>query len=343
MGESLFEYLRMKVHPDIQGKVWKSITVKGSHYRAPPFHIASIEKTDKPFNWQRPTTSIADGDTLELHVFPGHDYVKHYAAIVATYLSLKHKPTENVIYYLPTPNQCMDPLLGSNLINMGGVDIVILGYVNGLHRFTSGTWQGTEEDDLFSWQISSLPNGRKVAFVGCRICFWGDIGGNVVRTLQKVNQAKCVLYIGKLGTLRPEHEPNTVLATGNRSMVRGTMVQWKSALESATSKSVMVKRGLHYSLPSVLQETTTWLEDHRDTFDWVDPEIGQMAQASVEGGTDFGFLHIVSDNLAHKYAYDLSNERLQKVLEDRQRLLKEIEDIVEIFLVERGGGSMHRP
>ncbi|CAO2648342.1 Nn.00g076090.m01.CDS01 [Neocucurbitaria sp. VM-36] len=334
MGKSLSRYLRMKVHPDIQYNDWERIVVKGYHSRVPPSRISASEKTDKPFNWQRPTTSHNGQKNLELYVFPGEDYVEHYAAIVATYLSLAGKDPNIVTYHLPTPTQCMQPLLESNLSEMGHVDIVVLGYVDRLRRFTYGTWEGGNDDELFSWQIKTLPNGCRIAFLGCRICYWGDIGGNVVRALQSMNKVKCTLYIGKLGSLRPEHKPNTLLATGNSSMVRGSMVNWKNLLEDSTSKSAIVQRGVHYSLPSVLQETHRWTEDRKGLFDWVDPEIGHMAQASVDGGTSFGYLHIVSDNIAHKYQWDLSNERAAKVLDDRKRLSWVIEDILSEFFRE---------
>ncbi|KAI4252416.1 MAG: hypothetical protein L6R42_007975, partial [Xanthoria sp. 1 TBL-2021] len=62
--------------------------------------------------------------------------------------------------------------------------------------------------------------------------------------------------------------------------------------------------------------------------------IGHMAQASVEGGTEFGYLHIISDNLARKYAFDLSNERLRDVVGDRKKLVGQIEEILSGFFDE---------
>lgn len=56
-----------------------------------------------------------------------------------------------------------------------------------------------------------------------------------------------------------------------------------------------------------------------------------MAKASLEGGTEFGYLHIISDNLARKYIHDLSNERLADVLEGRKRLVSEIQDTLGRF------------
>ena len=65
-------------------------------------------------------------------------------------------------------------------------------------------------------------------------------------------------------------------------------------------------------------------------YDWVDPEIGHMAKTSVEGGTQFRYLHIISDNLARKYLYDLSDERSTGVIH-RRRLIEEVQDGLALF------------
>jgi hypothetical protein len=80
MGKSLFEYLRIKVHPDVQNIFLTSphhspttsrnlntipitrIVIIGKHDRMPPSHISCIEKRDKPFNWMCPTTSFFQGE-----------------------------------------------------------------------------------------------------------------------------------------------------------------------------------------------------------------------------------------------------------------------------------------
>lgn len=332
MGASLHKYLQMKVHSDIQQNVYKSIRVVGQHSRLPPANTASVEKNDKPFNWQRPTSiSTADG-TLTLLCFPGPGYVEHYASIIATYLSLKGQDPSIVTYTVPTQDECMTPLLTSNLSAMGEVDTVVLGYVHGLKHYTSGEWIGGGADQLFAWQKYDAPDGTTVAFLGCRVSFWGDIAGNVVRALQQMNKVKTVLYIGKLGTLLPEVPPNKMLATGSMSLVNGIEVEWESVLENYIARPEKVLHGAHYSLPSVLDETKEWLEAQKGVFDFVDPEIGHMAQASNEGGTRFGYLHIISDNIAKKYEYDLSNERMVQVLRDREELVGAIQDTLARFL-----------
>lgn len=161
--------------------------------------------------------------------------------------------------------------------------------------------------------------------------FRGDVARNMVRALQRLNGARYVLYVGELGSLRAEHIPNHWLATGCQSVVHNESVAWVNPLELQLEHSPSVAYRVHYSLGSVLDETKDWLLAAEKQYDFVDPEIGQMAKASLEGGTEFGYLHIISDNLARKHIHDLSNERRTVVLQDRKRLVSEIQDIFGRF------------
>ncbi|KAK6591810.1 hypothetical protein H4I96_12087 [Botrytis cinerea] len=337
MGSSLLRYLKMKIHSDIYNREWASITIKGSHLRSTPGRISTNEKTGKLFNWQRPTTVFGSRQDIELHCFPGREYAYHYASIVATYLSLQGRDPSVVSYIEPSPEDCIVPILTSNLQKLGPVDVVVLGYVHGLTGLTGpGHWEyGDAHNELFAWKTQRMPNGANVAFLGCRVSFWGDIAGNLVRALQQLCQVKYVLYIGKLGSLKSEHIPNSVLATGNTTSVNGANVEWHNPLADILNEDPCVIQGRHKTLPSVLDETKKWLADHIGEFDWVDPEIGHMALASIAGGTEFGYLHIVSDNLAKKFCYDLSNERLHQVLDDRKAIVTKIESRLETFFQKR--------
>ena len=235
-----------------------------------------------------------------------------------------------VRYILPSQQECLETLLTSNLAEMGTVDIVVVGYVHGLKRWTQGPWEGSTSSKLFSWK-TIYQRGYRIAFLGCRVSFWGDVAGNMVRAMQRLNGAKCVLYIGKLGSLRPEHVPNHWLATGCQSVVRNELVTWANPLESHTLHSASIAYGTHCTLGSVLDETRDWLLAMEKKYDFVDPEIGHMAKASVQGGTEFGYLHIISDNLARKYIHDLSNERSEDVLRGREQLVSEIQNILARF------------
>lgn len=259
------------------------------------------------------------------------DYVQHYAAITATYLSLEGKYHDNVHYILPSQAQCLLPLLRSNLLDMGPMDIVIVGYVHGLLRWTDGPWGGDKNHELFAWKTLLTRQGYRVAFLGCRVSFWGDIARNMVRALTVMNNAKCVLYVGKLGSLHAEHVPNHWLATGCQSMVHGEMFTWDNPLKELLQYAPNAAHGIHYTLGSVLDETKEWLTSAREQYDFVDPEIGHMAKTAMEEGMEFGYLHIIFDNLAKKYIHDLSNERLKDVLRERRKLVKEIEDVLGHF------------
>lgn len=214
---------------------------------------------------------------------------------------------------------------------MGPVDIVIVGYVHGPGRWVQGPWESSSSNRLFSWKKITSQRGCRIAFLGCRVSFWGDIAGNMVRALQSLNGARCVLYVGKLGSLRAEHIPNRWLATGNQSVLHDELVTWTNPLESQVQQTSRVAKGIHCTVASVLDETKDWLLATEKQYDFVDPEIGHMAKASVEGGTEFGYLHIISDNLARKYIHDLSNERRADVLQARKLLVSEIQDILGRF------------
>ena len=216
---------------------------------------------------------------------------------------------------------------------MGPVDIVITGYVHGLKRWTSrDPWISSSSEDLFAWKKTTSKRGHRIAFLGCRVR--GDVAGNLVRALRMLNQAKCVRYVRKLGSLRAEHVPNRWLATGCKSTVDNELVNWTNPLESLLpdqSQSI-IACGVYCTPGSVLDETKEWLLSTEKVYDFVDPEIGHLAKAAIEGGTEFGCLHIISDNLALKYIHDLSNERLTDVVKDSKRMINEIENFLGQFL-----------
>ena len=335
MGTSLPGYLGMKIHPLIQKRDWKKNLVKGEHERSVSrVSIASNEKKDKLFNWMRPTVSAIDRNTLQLHVFPGRDYVQHYASIVATHLALTGGNPSVVEYAYPTPQQCLTAFEKCNLAELGHMDIVVLGYVEGLGRWTQNKWEYSSEEDLFSWSSTISAKGCRIAFLGCKICFWGDIGGNLVRALREHNNVRCVLYVGKLGSLKANHIANRTLATGNQSYVDGKLLEWENPLIPFVRYAPSAVIGVHCCLGSVLDETEEWLASKQEKVDFVDPEIGQMAKAALEVGCQYGYIHIVSDNLACKHDHDLSNERLLDVRQDQRRLLSEIQDVLAHFFDE---------
>ncbi|PVI00798.1 hypothetical protein DM02DRAFT_526311 [Periconia macrospinosa] len=337
MGNSLERYLKIKVHQAILEKPYNEIVVIGSYNRYSEESIAfEGEKRDKPFNWERPTARI-EGETLYIECFPGYDHVEHYAEIIACYLKIRQKKGDHLtpssrVFFIPS--SCSDVKKALEQTNLPlfpgkGIDTVVLGQVWHLPRLTGDrpNWDG---EGPWQWIIKSFGE-HKVAFLGFRPAFWGCISGEVVHYLATHFGVKSVIYLGKLGALTKGVEPNRWLATGGRSLVHGRMIEWNNVLDPSISHKAarQVVVADHATLGSVLHETRDWHEKLVGSIGFVDPEIGMMAQAAVRSGIQYGYLHIITDNLGQKYDEDLSNERIKSVLAGRKRLQEIVQDVIE--------------
>lgn len=311
MGNSLERYLDIKIPSALKQNDFNRIVVRSVFDRTEG--ISTGEKNDKLFNYMRPTVFMKDM-TAYVNCFPGFDYVFHYANIMKTYFGIKNINVPIEIS-LPTEIQCCDELINSGLCEIPTVDTVIMGYVESLQFLSSeSNWKGEKN---FLWK-SVQTNHCKAILLGCKHTYWGEIAGKIVMQLAKMGVKK-VIYSGKLGTLSSDIKPNYMLATGNRSILpNGQEVTWKNIFTSVTDSRVF--SGVHITVPSVLQETKSWLSLHQGKAIYVDPEIGHMANAANQCGIAYSYLHIVSDNLSKKFASDLSNERKKEVISERRHL-----------------------
>jgi hypothetical protein len=350
MGSSLPRYLQIKVHQAVLSKRYSEIIVHGAYNRSSPLSSPfDGEKRDKPFNWERPTARPGPpgSGTLYIECFPGYDHVEHYAEIIACYLRILESSSPN--YALTpsasvsfVPSSCTDTLSAlANRTNLPsfpgeGVHTVVLGMVWHLTNLTSYPTREFEGSGPWQWIIRTCGSGRRVAFLGFRPAFWGDIAGEVVHFLAERHRSiREFIYVGKLGVLRPEVRPNAWLATGGSSVVNGRTVEWDNVLAAAVERRAgeCTIVGRHVTLGSVLHETKGWYEGMVGRgVDFVDPEIGNMAQAAVRSGTGFGYCHLITDNLGRKYEEDLSNEREERVVEARKRLYRVIGEVLEEHL-----------
>ena len=153
--------------------------------------ISTNEKNGKLFNWQRPTAEI-HGDDLVIKCFPGLDYVRHYALIIATYLNMTGRYRGQVDYQLPG-----EPLCRGGRQPAGRRPIRRrprrLGW--GLGHFAHGTaWT---HGDGYAWQRAEV-EGRRVLYLGYLHSIWGDAAGRVVSRLAALG-ARRVVYVGKVG------------------------------------------------------------------------------------------------------------------------------------------------
>ncbi|KAI0110989.1 hypothetical protein F4776DRAFT_641289 [Hypoxylon sp. NC0597] len=314
MGTSLHQ---CPVHQSVPFLVYTGVTVVGAYNRSPPSIIFKGEKRDKPFNWQRPTARIVKNH-LFIECFPGKDHVEHHAEIIATYLREKMQqgqvltPHTDVSFVPCSSRDTQRALERSNLTELpSGIHTVVLGLVHRLEQLTgSVSWAGG--DGCFGWTVRQFIN-RKVAFIGFRPSFWGDIAGEIVRFLASRHGVREVLYVGKLVSVRKGVTPNTHLATGTTSLVHDQVVAWENVLKDSITRvaKTYVIEGTHITVGGLLHDTEDWLAKLPSSVDFADPEVGMMAQAAVESKIRFSYLHVISDNLAEKNEEDLSNERAQ--------------------------------
>lgn len=326
MGNSLFNYLDMKIHHLLKEREYKNIWVVGNADRSTGISI--YEKKGKLFNWQRPTAEIQGGD-LYVRVFPGREYVKHYAALIATYFAIQQKEYKHIRYILPDEATAWKALTSSNLSEVPNGDVAIIGY--GLEKLIGDEKINWEGEGAFSWVKKKMGN-RTVVYIGGRHSYWGDIAGRIVTLLAKQG-FKQVIYVGKVGGMNSGGIPNQTLATGNSSFVDGEMIQWKNLFDFAKGDPEVIF-GKHYTIPSVLNETKEWLKDNKD-FAFVDNEIGFMARAALSESIQFSYLHIISDNLNGGFKEDLTNERGVEAQQHRLKLMKKVKDLIEQSLLKK--------
>lgn len=193
MGDSLFNYLDIKVHPLLKSDSLSTINVTGNFCR--DNHISSIEKNDKQFNYMRPTVTISN-QTAEADCFPGIDYVYHYSNLIKSYMLMNGKDI-TIHCNLPSERVCWTALDNSTLKYIPRVDTVIMGYVEGLDFLSEDkTWNG---DGNFLYKNIRTKSGSAI-LLGCKHTFWGEIAGRIVIYLSQLG-VKRIIYTGKLGTL----------------------------------------------------------------------------------------------------------------------------------------------
>jgi len=91
------------------------------------------------------------------------------------------------------------------------------------------------------------------------------------------------------------------------------------------------------TVSSPLCESFDWLEENKGQASWVDCEVGHIAKACKETGTQFGYLHIVSDNVSGRHDENLANEQTSIVRIKRRKLFDEMQTILEGFLMRYDG------
>ena len=104
MATALPDHLTTKVHPLRKKPDWNKILIASEPERSIcRVSNSSNEKNDSLFDWMRPTVSVIDRKTLQLHASSGRDYVQHHASIVANHFALKDGNLSVMKFAYPTP------------------------------------------------------------------------------------------------------------------------------------------------------------------------------------------------------------------------------------------------
>ncbi|MBP5993757.1 MAG: NUDIX hydrolase [Candidatus Moranbacteria bacterium] len=322
MGDALHRYIEMKMHHLIQSKQdeFSKVRVIGSHDRSA--HVSTDEKNDKLFNFERPTAFL-DGDTLYLCCFPGYDYIRHYANLVATYFCNLNKKKE-VSYIYADDERIFQAFKNTNLGSIPAADIILFGNIDRIGLFEDVEFDG---DGDFKWKIGNIGSYR-VLLLGCQFSIWGDAAYFLIKFLARFHSFTTFVYIGKLGSLKSGIVPNEWIASGSKSYIHGDSVAWNNIFENEISDRKDVLFGSHVTCGSVIDETKDAVEFFQKFGVFIDPEIGHMAKACNEIKKRFSYLHIVSDNIIDHYYENLSNERDTGIQEKRKKLFKEIGGII---------------
>lgn len=323
MGNAFYRYVEMKMHHLIQSKQdeFSKVRVIGSHDRSA--HVSTDEKNDKPFNFERPTAFL-DDDTLYLCCFPGYDYVHHYANLVATYFRNLNKKKE-VSYIYADDERIFQAFEDTNLRSIPAeVDIVLFGNIDNIGLFEDKEFEG--EGD-FRWKIGNI-GSHTVLLLGCQFSIWGDAAYFLIKFLARFHSFTTFVYVGKLGSLRPDIVPNKWIANGSESYINGDFIKWDNIFENEVKNYQNILSGGHVTCGSVVDETKDAVGFFQERGIFIDPEIGHMARACNETKKRFSYLHIVSDNVVVPHHENLSNERDLSIREKRAKLFKEIGEII---------------
>lgn len=321
MKEALSKYIDNKIHSLLKDniEIFSRIKIIGNYDRS--IHVSKYEKNDKLFNSERPTAFI-DGDILYISCFPGEDYIYHYAKLVSTYLHLNSIKKE-VSYILPSKLLIEHTFVKTNINTIPNSDVIIFGNIDKIGIFEEKKFEGKGN---FLWKTGII-NNKKVLLLGCKFSIWGSTGYDFIKVLAKNNTFSTFIYIGKLGTLSKKILPNKFIATGSESLVKNKIIKWNNIFDNINNDNIIF--GKHITYASVLDETKKEIDFYKDKYEFIDPEVGNMAQACKKFNKQFSYLHIISDNVVkHSKSENLSNERKISILKKRISLFKEIGKII---------------
>jgi len=317
MQKHLFKYVESKVHSLIKENIdnINYIQIIWNYDRS---HIVSKEeKNDKPFNFKRPTAFI-DSDTLFLSCFPWEDYVKHYANIIATYYYINNKKTPLISYRLPNKDFIYNVFYENWLNKIPNCDTIIFWNIDKIWLFEDKKFIKNWDFSFKEWVI----NNKRVILLWCEFSIWWNTWEYLIEALSNKINFNNFIYIWKLWVLDKNIEPNKFLATWNSSYINWEEITWNNIFTNLKDKNIIYAK--HITCYSVIEEGIYNIWEYKKFWNFIDPEIWNMAKSCNQNWKNFSYLHIISDNVNIPYEENLSNERKKEIIEKRKDLFKQI-------------------
>lgn len=332
MADDLDSYVDQRVPAELirdavsQGTAIEIHGVYPSHFELvahelgllPQKSLGSHQLMGKILNGVRPEVfEVVDPYGKQLLCFavpPGHDYVTHYASLVAHVVNRYTRRIDRhlQVWRYPVAEQEIADWTGLDKTVTNDADLIVFGKVELMDEvlihagYECSDHCSTEYYDSTTFRC---PGARQVTLLGVRFSYWGSIGARLAQRCCALG-AKEIIYIGKLGTLRkPEEIYNRLYVPSRYGLLTGLRLQQVSAgpPNGLLARLPSLDSGLHVSVPTVLEEDQSQRELARLLgASTMDNELAQMALAihdwNVEHDTSvcFSGLHYATDYLRAK-------------------------------------------
>lgn len=291
----------------------------------------------KQYNVVRPSAHIVTTKERTKHlvicVTPGHDFLKHMAQLIWFYLkSVNHSPPLIRFHSLSCTELVKQSDLHHVLDGRSQNAVVFLGcvqFISSFFRSQNGVKHigkqtlGAPEHDHYGCDVLEL-EGRTLVFLGVKFPFWGEIAERLAESLF-LEGAAVILYIAKLGVLTDETDIGHTLFVPHKFYMmssdrrKGVAVGQDNCLSSLADGTDNVEtNGAHISVPSIMDETSSRVNDWLPEILSVDNEASYIARAASKHQRKFGMAHYATDAL-QDYGPAVSDTTMLNVDQDEIR------------------------
>lgn len=284
MGKHLTDYVHKRIPTDVIGEAVRRMTLVEVHGIFDG-HIDIIKKSlgwdtvtlirdlgkskkGTKSNFERPKVYRVTRGTKEfivMTVFPGEDYVKHYAALVRYAMEREKKRVSEqilVVFRYPEVEKTVYEWSGlskSHVIRPG--DVIVLGYVGDVMNaliLTKFKLNEVISDPLYEWVVLENRKHRRVLLLNFSYSYWGSTAGHIAEGLYR-DGANLIIHVAKAGSCKSASDVHSKsFIPQSYAKVKGEEIEyfknpWNPILERNPGSGT----GLHVAVSTILEETYT--------------------------------------------------------------------------------------